>query len=104
MQRIVLQWLLLMVYVRRLIWDTWNVAHIARHRVTPEEVEQVCHGNPVDLQSYKGRTILIGPTTTGRILAVVLDPIGRGRHYPITARPASRKERRYYQAQRGATP
>jgi hypothetical protein len=34
-----------MIFIRRLIWDAWNVAHIARHAVVPEEVEQVCHGD-----------------------------------------------------------
>jgi hypothetical protein len=29
-----------MLFVRRLIWDTWNIAHIARHDVIPEEVEE----------------------------------------------------------------
>lgn len=91
-----------MPYVRRLIWDAWNVAHIARHKVTPEEAEQVCHGDPVELQSYKQRIILIGPTHTGRMVAVVLDPEPqRGVYYPVTARPASRKERQYYQTQKG---
>jgi len=34
-----------MIAIRRLRWDAWNIAHIARHAVAPEEVEQVCHGN-----------------------------------------------------------
>jgi uncharacterized DUF497 family protein len=42
-----------------------------------------------------GRLILIGPTDAGKMLAVVLDPLGIGVHCPVTARPASRKERRY---------
>jgi uncharacterized protein len=90
-----------MTYVRRLIWDEWNVAHIARHEVTPHEVEEVCQGNLVALQSYKGRIIVIGPTKTGRMIAVVLYSEDEGVYYPITARPASRKERRYYREQKG---
>jgi len=30
------------IFMRRLVWDVWNVGHIARHRVDPEEVEEVC--------------------------------------------------------------
>jgi uncharacterized protein len=90
-----------MIRVHRLIWDEWNVAHIARHEVTPNQVEEVCQGDPFDLQSYKGRIIVIGPTKTGRMIAVVLYPEGEGVYYPITARPASRKERRYYREQKG---
>jgi uncharacterized DUF497 family protein len=90
-----------MVTVNRLVWDSFNVPHVARHKVTPEEVEEVCQGDAVDLQSYRGRIILIGPSRAGRMLAVVLDPRGHGVYCPVTARPASRKERRYYHEQKG---
>lgn len=91
-----------MAYIRHLIWDTWNVVHIARHEVTPEEVEEVCHGRPVFRDSYKGRIIAIGPTAGGRMLTVALDPEEEaGSYYPVTARAASRKERRRYQLQGG---
>jgi uncharacterized DUF497 family protein len=90
-----------MVDVRRLVWAPLNVAHTARHGVSPDEVEEVCHGDPEDLRSYLGRIILIGPTRAGRMLAVMLEPEGEGTYYPITARHASRKERRYYQGRKG---
>lgn len=89
------------VSVRRLVWDEWNVTHIARHGITPDEVEQVCRGNPVRLQSYKKRIILVGPTQEGKIISVVLDPENHGVYYPVTARLASRKERRYWEQERG---
>jgi hypothetical protein len=41
-----------MLFVHRLIWDTWNSVHIARHDVIPDEVEEVCHGHPVTSQTY----------------------------------------------------
>jgi hypothetical protein len=92
-----------MIRVRRLIWDPGNVAHIARHYVTPDEVEEVCHGPFIARQAYRGRLMLIGPTQEGRMLTVVLDPEPNenGVHYPVTARPASRKDRRHYQVERG---
>ena len=62
--------------VGRLIWDPWNIGHIARHDVTPEEVEQVCRGPHVE--------------------RVVLERRGPDAYFVITARPASRKERRIY--------
>ena len=93
-----------MVHVQLLIWDPGNVAHIARHDVQRHEVEEVCHGSPVDLKSYKERIVLIGPTQAGRMLAVVLQSQAeRGMYYPVTARPASRRERRYYQEQKRGT-
>jgi uncharacterized protein len=90
-----------MLHIRRLIWDPGNIAHVARHDVTVDEVEEVCHGDPVALRSYLARIVLIGPTQARRMLAVVLEPEGEDVYYPVTARPASRKERRYYQGQKG---
>lgn len=89
------------VTVQRLIWDEWNVSHIAGHEVTPDEVEQVCHGAFVVLQGYAGRLLLLGPTVEGRMLVAVLEPVADGVFYIVTARPASRKERRYYIEQKG---
>ena len=86
-----------MIFIRRLIWDSWNVAHIAHHEVVPDEVEEVCHGQHVVLQTYKDRLLLIGPTSTGRMLAVILGPTDEAEvYYPVTARSASMKERRFY--------
>ncbi|MBI3330420.1 MAG: BrnT family toxin [Nitrospinae bacterium] len=94
-----------MLTINRLIWDTWNVAHIARHHVTPEEVEEVCHGQPVTSRTYKGRLRVVGPTRRRRLLAVILAPTqDEGVYYPVTARPADRKERRIYQHHRGTQP
>ena len=91
-----------MIFVRRLIWDPWNVAHIARHQVTPEEVEQVCHGDPLVQVGKVGRTLAFGPTHSGRMLTVVLDSEpAEGFYYPVTARPASRRERAIYTLERG---
>ena len=30
--------------ISELLWDDWNEAHIARHHITPEEVEEICFG------------------------------------------------------------
>lgn len=85
-----------MLVIRRLIWDSLNVAHIARHKVNPEEVEEICHIDPVVQRGKKGRSLVFGPTKSGRILTVVLDPEGEGIYYPVTARPASKRERAIY--------
>ena len=92
-----------MISVRRLIWDPWNVAHIARHEVTAEEVEEVCHGEPVVQVGKKGRSLVFGPTLSGRMLTVVLDPESSEEevYYPVTARPTSRRERAIYASERG---
>lgn len=86
-----------MIDIRRLHWDPGNVTHIARHQVSPEEVEDACQNSPMVSQSYMGRLRVIGPTDFGRMLIVILDPESNDVYYPVTARPASRKERRRYE-------
>jgi hypothetical protein len=86
------------MYVKRLIWDDWNVPHIARHDVTPDEVEEICNGQHALREGYAGRIVLIGRTSAGRLISAVLDPdTGEDDvYYPVTSRPADRKERRIY--------
>jgi hypothetical protein len=88
-----------MVYVRRLRWDAWNIGHIARHEVTPDEIEQTCRGETLTSETYRDRLRLIGPVDAGRMPTVILAPEGNGVYYAVTARPASRKERRRYTAE-----
>jgi hypothetical protein len=89
------------VMIRRLIWDAWNVAHIARHAATPEEVEEVCQGEPLVQAGYEGRSLVIGPTLAGKMLTIVIDPEPEdGVYYVVTARPTSRRERALYQHER----
>lgn len=91
-----------MIHIRRLVWDGWNIDHIARHKVTPEEAEEVCHSDFLLLEGKKGRLLIIGLTQQGRMLAVVLDPESEaGVYYPVTARSAATKERRLYQKYKG---
>ncbi len=87
--------------IRWLIWDEWNVAHIARHNVVPHEVEAVCYGEHIEHEAYAGRMMVIGQVQSGRMLSVILAPESeQGVYYAVTARPASRRERRIYQQRR----
>lgn len=88
-----------MADVRRLVWNPANVAHIARHGVTAREAQEVAFGQHFDLQSYGGRLTLIGATSAGRMLAVIVEALDLpDTFFVVTARPASRKERRQYQS------
>ncbi len=81
-----------------LIWNEWNIIHIARHDITQVEVEEVCQNNPVIEQGKKGRLLIIGFTFTSRAITAILDPEDQeGIYYPVTARPASRRERKIYE-------
>lgn len=84
-----------MIVVRRLLWDAWNVAHIARHSVTPEEVIEAAR-TPRWSRMARKAVHLSSVLPERRMLTVVLDPEGEGVYYPVTARPASRRERAIY--------
>lgn len=93
---------MLMIRVERLIWDEGNIAHIARHEVTPQEVDEVCHNDPAQLTGHSGRIMFVGPTNTGRAVSVVLEQdVEKDTWYPVTARSADKKERRFYKLQKG---
>lgn len=82
------------------MWDDWNVDHIARHAVTPDEVEEACAAELVAWPTYQDRFLAVGETAQGRVLTVVLEPTSEaGTYYVITARPASRRERQAYRDQ-----
>jgi len=68
--------------------------------VISEEVEDVCHEDPLVQTGKKGRKLIIGPTKEGRMITVILDHEGRGKYYPVTARDTSRKERRLYKQEK----
>ncbi len=86
-----------MIIIRRLHWDPGNVAHIARHGITIEDVETACHSEPLVQQGYGGRLLVFGPARDGRLLTIVLEPeTEEGIYDVITARRASRRERMLY--------
>lgn len=73
-----------------LIWE-WdeqdgNVAHIAEHGISPEDVEHVL-ANPIRTERSRpsGRPIAFGYTADGRRIAVVYETIDATTLYPITA-------------------
>ena len=91
-----------MIIIRELIWTQSNIDHITRHNVTREEVEEVCHGSYIVLDAHGNRFLVIGPTQSGRALAIILDPEQeQSIYYPVTARQADRKERKKYFEMKG---
>lgn len=91
-----------MVTINKLIWDDFNIDHIAVHSVTVKQVEEICQGEFIARQTYNGRLLLTGPDSTGNLLSVVLAPEGNDEYYIVTARSAAKKERRdYRQTQEG---
>jgi uncharacterized DUF497 family protein len=91
-----------MIVISRLIWDTSNIAHIAKHGVSRKEVEQVCLSEYFVLDAKAGRWLVVGTTEAGRTLSIILDPEPEPEvYYVVTARPASPKERKYYKEHKG---
>jgi hypothetical protein len=56
-------------------WDEANIAHLARHGITPQEAEEVLSNHPlfvrVDLRGDELRRCEFGATRSGRILVVI---------------------------------
>ena len=92
--------------IQELYWRADRVTHIARHGVTPEEVEDAVFGD------HRGLLLRVGPaernpdetvyrflgrTSGGRHLLVALLYLGDGLAMPLTARDMSESERRRYQ-------
>ncbi len=80
-----------MMVVKGLIWDDWNKEHVAKHGISVEEVEEVCHASSKVVESYRKRILLVGKTKKGKVLAIVLSPedrnlqlYGNNIYYPIT--------------------
>jgi uncharacterized DUF497 family protein len=88
--------------IRKLLWDSWNSKHIARHHITPEEVETVCHNDPLVLRGQqKSRLVVIGQTEDNQIITIILESQGSGKYYPITAYGASTNDRTLYNRLKG---
>lgn len=86
--------------IHEFIWPEDRVDHIARHGVTPEEVEETCFGQPlVQRAKSQGENpvyYVLGQTEAGRYLFCVVIRFPDGRGYPVTARPMTDKEKRRY--------
>ena len=78
-------------------WDEASEAHVARHAVTPDEVEDVLFCRPRLVQAgLHGTTYVMGTTLAGRYLLVVVAEAGRGGVYVVTVREMTEAERRRF--------
>ena len=85
-------------------WDEANIGPVARHSVTPEEVEQVFANDPMDLGAdvVEGEERYTGVGHTKRLRVLVLVWTIRGdTTRPITAFDASERLATRYLAERG---
>ena len=86
--------------IHEFVWPRDRIEHIARHGVTPQEVEKMCAGRPL-VQHGKSRGkspvhYVLGRTEAGRYLLAVIIRLPDGKGYPVTARPMTAREKRRY--------
>ncbi len=86
-----------MARAARFEWDDANTGHIARHGVTPQEVEQAFANSPLAVlaaqrRGGEERVLCAGLTDAGRALQFVYT-VRRGRIRVITAHTAKKKVR-----------
>ena len=95
------------ISIAALVWDDFNEAHIwERHQLTRVQVEEVCYGDASNIKleiTYGNRFLIIGPGQDGKLYAIVLGSEGENIFYPVTARRASKIERREYAAWKAGT-
>jgi uncharacterized DUF497 family protein len=88
------------VRIERLIWPEERIDHIARHGVTPEEVEEACFRKGfVRRGKSEGENpvyYVLGQTAAGRYLFCLVIGFEDGNGYPVTAREMTAKEKRRY--------
>lgn len=83
--------------ITQIVWDADSIYHIAKHNVTPKEVEEaVFEGNSIILKGRENRYIIFSKSFSGRYLTIVAAFRLKGRVRVITARDMDEKERRYY--------
>jgi uncharacterized DUF497 family protein len=80
-------------------WDDENKKHLAAHKVTPGEFEQLLNNDPLDLDyeliDNEERYRSVGLTRKGRLLSVAWT-IRNGKVRAVTAFPASVSDRKAF--------
>jgi len=78
-------------------WDDDNIEHVARHHVSPDEVEDVAFDDEPWVKKGRGETrYMLGYTVGGRHLFVVHVLKGKGMAKVITAMDMDEKTRKLY--------
>jgi hypothetical protein len=85
-------------------WDDANIEHLARHGISPDEVEELFEGSTVALQmrtDAPDRFPVLGRTGSGRYLLIIYQQKPNGVIRPFTGRDMRAHERRLYGRQTG---
>jgi uncharacterized DUF497 family protein len=83
--------------IREFEWNDRNTEHIARHNVSPDEVEDVAFDDePWIRKGRKGTRYMLGYTIGGRYLFIVYSLKSMGIARVITAMDMEEKTRKLY--------
>lgn len=83
------------IHSNNLIWDEFNSYHIGKHQVSVDEIVEACAHIVHTEETKFNRLLMVGVTNRGRILSMVFSQKNED-YYLVTARDASKKERRIY--------
>lgn len=81
------------IVIKKFIWTEYNQEHIKKHKVTKEEIEKVGKDFIYHRKTHAGRYLAVGRVGT-RIVTLVINRELQGHYYLVTARDASKKERK----------
>ena len=91
--------------IDELWWDEDNIGHFERHRISPDEVEEVMFLDvPISVRARAQRYAVYGQTTAGRYIVAFLEAMRVGQrrrlqmYRAVTARQMTETVRRRYQS------
>lgn len=84
------------INIDNLIWDDFNISHIAKHKVKVYEIEMLLKDKGLRFLSAKNSRFFALGKSAKRLLTVVIAKERGNKFYVVTARDMSKSERRYY--------
>lgn len=85
------------IVIDELIIEKDRSEHIAKHKVTVEEVLEVIAGDYLVIEGKSDKSLLVGKTKNGRLITVVVGRrSGKNKYGLVTARHIKKKEKILY--------
>ena len=81
--------------IKGVLWDNWNIEHMARHGVSQSEAEELVNHPQLKRRTRNGCYAIYGQTDFGRYLVVIVAPRAEGMVYVVTARDMVEREKRW---------
>jgi len=81
------------IKIKIIVWDLWNLEHIKKHKVEVSEIEEAIKNISYHKRTHKERYLVVGRSGK-KIISSVLMRQRLSDYYLVTARDASKKERK----------